>query len=879
METQTQRPVSPASSVSSRTRTTSTSSSQPRISVADAITLASQSNTLLSPKSNKTSKHDAVDVRRANDDSDVEMASPISHDHSTHENAIASAVVLKDLIQQTKTAGQTSIFPGFVSSLADQYLRASESSSPSPHSRRAPMDEMRVSIPMSPLSEPRSVVTTSPVPPVPRRTIASPKKTISSGVSVTVNDVQARDGTHTSTSTSESVAQAISSSQSSSLPMDGVEAQPRKPESTSESVARAISLSQPSVVSFKPLDNILARGDSQETAQRESVAHAISSRQSSALPASQRSSQAPQTQPDVVPPSTSENVARAISFNKSSAPAEQARNRPSSADPAPSLSSQTQTNDPVASHPAKSSQEVLPSHRDSKLSTYLPSTTQSPQPNLPSKNLSLTSSTPTQQKTPMPSSPIRQSTLLFSSRATATDQLLKSASDAKAPPVRSFSSSTLVLTPSHLASTNVSSKSTRDPSVPPASKHLPLMAAPAPSSVTDKHHSPPKEAPESSNSPASKYNPSTMMPDAAKTSVMNVDQVTGDIPPNTIDSKEEEREYHSEYVTINALDSDSDTEVENLLVPIVPTSVSPPSEVSGAPVSSSVPAPTATVSSPAETPSYAGIGAIFNDVPEGRRRSSRLSSRSSSHDPMDAIAEDNEFPTPADSLPPSHSPTPDYVSSGNIPIRTYGGLPSLNWQTFRQDLSNFTPKCYYAKDLPHSLQDHINRWPESAKLHPELRHVLQSAIEQNTSEDEPDAPHIEIINNVDHEPTPPWEFHYSNKMWHTDGVPPPDVTRLINCGCRGKCDPKSKTCACIKRQQEYASDVYPDFAYDKNGRLRLPGYPIFECNDLCGCDDECRNRVCSFFRGLIRVSNGLSGGAARPYSCNQHQQDQRQRMG
>jgi len=34
-----------------------------------------------------------------------------------------------------------------------------------------------------------------------------------------------------------------------------------------------------------------------------------------------------------------------------------------------------------------------------------------------------------------------------------------------------------------------------------------------------------------------------------------------------------------------------------------------------------------------------------------------------------------------------------------------------------------------------------------------------------------------------------------------------------------------------------------EFAYNKHGRLQIPGYPIFECNDLCGCGDECRNRV------------------------------------
>ncbi|KAF8066886.1 hypothetical protein FPV67DRAFT_1416749 [Lyophyllum atratum] len=175
----------------------------------------------------------------------------------------------------------------------------------------------------------------------------------------------------------------------------------------------------------------------------------------------------------------------------------------------------------------------------------------------------------------------------------------------------------------------------------------------------------------------------------------------------------------------------------------------------------------------------------------------------------------------------------------------FGGFASLNWKTFRQNLDNFKPKCYFARDLPHKLQDTINRWPDIARQHRTLARVLQSAIQENTADDEPDAPFIEIINEVDEDPTPPWEFHYSNKMWHGEGVPPTDVKKLLSCNCMGKCDPKSKTCACLKRQQYYTSDVAgcPDFIYDSKQRLRALGYPIFECNDLCGCGDECRNRV------------------------------------
>jgi len=116
-------------------------------------------------------------------------------------------------------------------------------------------------------------------------------------------------------------------------------------------------------------------------------------------------------------------------------------------------------------------------------------------------------------------------------------------------------------------------------------------------------------------------------------------------------------------------------------------------------------------------------------------------------------------------------------------------------------------------------------------------------ILENTVEDEPNAPLVEIQNSVDEEPTPPWEFYYTNRMWHGEGVPPPDIKNLISCSCKGRCGPRSKTCACLANQRKVAADPHLEFAYDKAGRLKIPGYPVFECNDLCGCGDECRNRV------------------------------------
>lgn len=126
----------------------------------------------------------------------------------------------------------------------------------------------------------------------------------------------------------------------------------------------------------------------------------------------------------------------------------------------------------------------------------------------------------------------------------------------------------------------------------------------------------------------------------------------------------------------------------------------------------------------------------------------------------------------------------------------------------------------------------------------EVRGVFEAMILENTADDERDAPPIVIQNSVDDEPTPPWEFWYSNKMWHGEGVPDPDVKNLKGCDCRGACNPKNKACACAQRQcQAMGDDKATEFAYDKNGRLKFPGFPIFECNNTCWCGPECTNRV------------------------------------
>ncbi|TDL21679.1 SET domain-containing protein [Rickenella mellea] len=164
----------------------------------------------------------------------------------------------------------------------------------------------------------------------------------------------------------------------------------------------------------------------------------------------------------------------------------------------------------------------------------------------------------------------------------------------------------------------------------------------------------------------------------------------------------------------------------------------------------------------------------------------------------------------------------------------------------------FGPIHLLAENLPHDLEDLVNALPEWQRNMPVVRLAFESAISENTVDDEPDAPPIEVRNDVDDEITPPWEFHYSNRMWHGKGVPPPDVKNLRGCDCVGACNPKSLTCACVKRQRKFFKDEpgFSGFMYDEKGRLHLEyaGYPIFECNDLCQCTDDCRNRVAQLGR-------------------------------
>ncbi|KLO16052.1 SET domain-containing protein [Schizopora paradoxa] len=190
------------------------------------------------------------------------------------------------------------------------------------------------------------------------------------------------------------------------------------------------------------------------------------------------------------------------------------------------------------------------------------------------------------------------------------------------------------------------------------------------------------------------------------------------------------------------------------------------------------------------------------------------------------------------------------------------GVQQISVNNARKDVTASTktePTPYYgknyrqAKDIPTHLHDQVNNMDKEQRerMRDTLRLIFEAQMITNTAHDEPDAPPIQIFNHFDDEPTPPFEFYYTNLMWHTEGVPPPDYQGLKGCDCVGGCNPKSKTCACIKRQRLQFRDIENDphrwlpegFMYNEKGILVQTNFPIIECNDACRCSDECMNRV------------------------------------
>ncbi|KAI5823669.1 hypothetical protein K523DRAFT_286400 [Schizophyllum commune Tattone D] len=195
----------------------------------------------------------------------------------------------------------------------------------------------------------------------------------------------------------------------------------------------------------------------------------------------------------------------------------------------------------------------------------------------------------------------------------------------------------------------------------------------------------------------------------------------------------------------------------------------------------------------------------------------------------------------------------------------------MTWAKRVQELRKEPPPYFKSKNIPHRLEDSVNYMSlrERNQTHAMgpvywalafshasvfnddgIRFMLEECIKDADREERlpgsagPLPPPMRIINEVDGDATPPWEFHYSNVMWHGKHVPKPNRKDRVGCGCIGDCS-SNRYCACLKEQRRWTETWgLKGFAYDKDKRLIIfEQLPVFECNELCGCDDNCRNRV------------------------------------
>lgn len=181
-------------------------------------------------------------------------------------------------------------------------------------------------------------------------------------------------------------------------------------------------------------------------------------------------------------------------------------------------------------------------------------------------------------------------------------------------------------------------------------------------------------------------------------------------------------------------------------------------------------------------------------------------------------------------------------------------ITSLKEITLREGFKWSNP--YYdeapvAMRLTTNLQDSMNELKGSFANDMNRRKIFESVIASQTRQEAP----IKVENDVDDEPCPTFEFMWTDLMLYGKGVPRPDRD-LQGCNCVGPCDPTSKRCACVVRQEYYTRDLGNDcdgFAYEKDGRmLRYTHVPVFECNEACGCTEDCYNRVSSQHHAYVQ---------------------------
>lgn len=172
---------------------------------------------------------------------------------------------------------------------------------------------------------------------------------------------------------------------------------------------------------------------------------------------------------------------------------------------------------------------------------------------------------------------------------------------------------------------------------------------------------------------------------------------------------------------------------------------------------------------------------------------------------------------------------------------------------------------------------------EERKRVPNAQHGLLF-ISYLQDEDESSAG-LSLSNDVDYEPCPPWDFHYTNGYLQSQAMKELDAIRrkylgwprpasdfaklqtppramqghIRRCECGDGPDGVEECVAQQCQCQEMARQLDPEryttkelagkFAYNSEGRLRkdgallFPNLVILECTDACGCDQDCPNRV------------------------------------
>lgn len=123
----------------------------------------------------------------------------------------------------------------------------------------------------------------------------------------------------------------------------------------------------------------------------------------------------------------------------------------------------------------------------------------------------------------------------------------------------------------------------------------------------------------------------------------------------------------------------------------------------------------------------------------------------------------------------------------------------------------------------------------------EVAQMERQEFQRMIANNEPQAVQITVKNNIDDTPCPTIDFKWATSMEFGAGVPGEQTP--TGCSCIGPCNASSNRCACRKRQAEHNAGLCNSFTYGRDGRIRVAGAPIYECNSKCGCPPSCRNRV------------------------------------